>query len=172
VAQEAAEANLALQRDNADFLLANPWNMNMRLPAGISSRSIGVFALSFALLGVATGCGKKNESPGTRPEPTASRDPYLILADEIEKTSRDNLYDAVRQLRPGWFSRRTRNRTGDETIIVYLDDRQMGSVGSLRAVPVQAVRSVRYLSPTEAQVRYGQINVGRPAILLESNRSP
>jgi hypothetical protein len=141
----------------------------MRLPDGIAS-STRALTLGLALLAVAGGCGSKKSGPDTRPEPTASRDQYLILADEIEKTARDNLYDAVRQLRPGWFSRRTRNRTGDEAIIVYVDDRQMGSVGSLRAVPVHAVRTVRYLSPTEAQVRYGQINVGRPAILIELAR--
>lgn len=170
MAQEPADANLAAPSYNADYLIANPWIMNMRLADGTANRSMRVFMLGFALLAPAVGCGSKTSGPSTRPEPTASRDQYLILADEIEKTARDNLYDAVRQLRPGWFSRRTRNRTGDESIIVYLDDRQLGSVGSLRAVPVRAVHSVRYLSPTEAQVRYGQMNVGRPAILIELAR--
>lgn len=130
------------------------------------------FVVGISILVLALGCRSSQSSPPTRPEPTASRDPYLILAAELESLDRDNLYDAVRQLRPAWFTRRTRQRTGEENILVYLDDRQMGSASTLRRFSSRTVQSVRYLSPTEAQVRYGQINIGRPAILIESARAP
>ena len=109
------------------------------------------------------------ENP-SRPEQTEGRDQYLIMAAELETTNRDNLYDAVHQLRPGWFTRPTQRGSGEQTIIVYFNDRQMGSVDFLRNMSVQVVQSVRYLGPTEAQVRFGQRNAGRPAIILETKR--
>ena len=127
--------------------------------------------LLIAGLFVAVSVGCRSGGAATRPV-SGSKDPYLILANELESITRDNLYDAVRQLRPGWFTRPNRQRSGEDNIIVYLDDRQMGSVEALRRFPTRAVAAVRYLSPTEAQVRYGQINRGRPAIQVEMQRAP
>jgi hypothetical protein len=128
-----------------------------------------LLAIGFSVLTLAIGCSTARSGPATRPD-SESRDPYLITAKELDAVGRDNLYDAVRQLRPGWLTRRTRQQAGEDNIIVYLDDRQFGTVLQLRQVSSRAVQTVRYLSPTEAQVRYGQINGGRPAILLESVR--
>lgn len=102
----------------------------------------------------------------SRPSAHAQGDPYLISADELEASPHNNLYDAVRQLRPGWFRRA--GTTGDQRIIVYLDDQQVGGVATLSRFTTRSVAEVRYLTPTEAQVRYGQINLGRPAIQLQS----
>jgi hypothetical protein len=112
-----------------------------------------------------------SSSPASRPVPR-STDPYLIiLAAELRATERGNLYDAVRQLRPNWFTRTTRNRgSNEENILVYFDDRQIGNVTHLRRFTIEAATTVRYLSPTDAQVRFGQINNMRPAILIESAR--
>ena len=125
-----------------------------------------------AVMAFALACRSGQGGPPSRPEAKTQKDPYLILSAELEAAGRDNLYDAVRQLRPNWFTRRTRQQTGETNILVYFDDRQMGSVSTMRSVSPRAVQSVRYLSPTEAQVRFGQTNVGRPAILLESLRQP
>jgi len=91
---------------------------------------------------------------------------------ELEGTSRDNLLDAVYQLRPGWFNRVNRQQNGGDGIFVYVDDRQIGDVSVLSRFSARSVASVRYLTPTEAQVRYGQMNQGRPAILLATVREP
>ncbi len=136
---------------------------------GLTRKSV-VFGL--AILALALACRPSNAGFPTRPDPATTRDPYLILVAELESAGRDNLYDAVHQLRPGWFTRRTRDRTGEQNIIVYLDDRQIGPVTALRRFSPRDVASARYLSPTEAQVRYGQINTGRPAIQLELARQP
>lgn len=78
----------------------------------------------------------------------------------------DNLYDAVRQLRPDWFRR---SRAGAPlSVVVYLDDRNIGDASVLRSFSVRSVREVRFLSVTEAQVRYGTLNRGRAAIQLST----
>jgi len=126
-------------------------------------------AISLFVLSAVLGCRSGQSGSPTRPH-QGPRDQYLILAAELEAVGRDNLYDAVRQARPGWFTRSTRNRTGDGSILVYFDDQPVGNATALRRFSTQAVDKVRYLSPTEAQVRYGQTNVGRPAILVETAR--
>lgn len=102
-----------------------------------------------------------------RPHVGPPPDPYRISLDELEASRFDNLYDAVRQLRPAWFRR---VGTGDQRILVYIDDQQVGGVTALGRFTTRSVVEVRYLTPTEAQVRYGQTNFGRPAILLQSAR--
>jgi hypothetical protein len=79
------------------------------------------------------------------------------------------VYDAVRQLRPFWF-RDARNRGGEAGFVVYLDGQPIGPLSALGRIPVYAAARVRYLSPTEAQVRFGSINGLRPAILVESEK--
>jgi len=103
----------------------------------------------------------------SRPE-TGPRDPYLITASELDASPRANLYDAVRELRPTWFTRPARARTGE--LVVYLEDRILGNARTLSRFHIDAVAEVRYLSPTEAQVRYGQLNGGRAAIVVELAR--
>lgn len=132
-------------------------------------RSVAI-GISIAVLGVA--CRSGQSGPPSRPETSIPREQYLIVQAELDAVGRDNLYDAVRQLRPEWFSRRTRNQTGEEAILVYLDDRQMGTVTVMRRFSTHSVQNVRYLGPTEAQVRYGQMNQGRPAIQIELARQP
>lgn len=126
-------------------------------------------AMSLFVLTAVLACRSGQSGSPSRPH-QGPRDKYLVLAAELEAVGRDNLYDAVRQARPGWFTRSTRNRTGDGSILVYFDDQPVGNATALRRFSTHAVDKVRYLSPTEAQVRYGQTNVGRPAILVETAR--
>jgi hypothetical protein len=105
----------------------------------------------------------------TRPEGSAG-DPYLILAKELEASKQNNVYDAVRQLRPFWFSRRVAGRTGENAISIYIEDQLVGTLSSLRRVSVFGTARVRYMSATEAQTRFGQLNQSRAAILVELER--
>src|SRR3990170_4158748 len=82
-------------------------------------------ALSLFVLTAVLACRSGQSGSPTRPH-QGLRDQYLILAAELEAVGRDNLYDAVRQARPGWFTRSTRNRTGDGSILVYFDDQPVG----------------------------------------------
>jgi hypothetical protein len=100
--------------------------------------------------------------------PSVGGDQYHIVSEELRATRRSmNLYEAVRELRPFWFTRHV--RTGD-AITVYFDDQRVGSATQLQRVPISAAGSVRYLSPTEAQVRYGPTHPSGPVIAVESHR--
>ena len=116
-----------------------------------------------ALLLLATGCASGRP---VRPQPTRGHQ-YLIEAKELEGLQRhSNLFEAVRELRPFWFSRHARSAEG---IAVYLDDQRIGSALSLQRFPVNGAFNVRYLSPTEALVRYGPNSRRMPVISVESH---
>jgi hypothetical protein len=125
--------------------------------------------LSAVALGLFLASACHSASRQSRPVPEG-RDPYLILASELEASPRTNLYDAVWELRPRWFTRSTRG-TGSGEVLVYIEDQLLGTAGTLRRFHIGQVSEVRYLSGTEAQVRYGQSNRGRPAILVTLARS-
>jgi hypothetical protein len=104
---------------------------------------------------------------GSAPVPQGER--YVILADELKATNRLNLFDAVRQVRHFWFTPDRHGSTG-QGISVYLDGQLIGGPSSLSRLSTDHVERVRYISASEAQLRFGNTNGLRPAILVESQR--
>jgi hypothetical protein len=78
-----------------------------------------------------------------------------------------NLYDVVRLQRPAWLTRTVRNAQGNDAIVVYLDDRKLGTLNILRDLSVDVAKGLRFLSPTEAQLRYGPTHGSMAAIVVE-----
>lgn len=101
---------------------------------------------------------------GPRNNPGA--DQSVIRADELEATRQNTLYEAVRIARPMWLNR----NGGESAILVYQDDQPVGGVGILRRISVFSTARVLYMGPTEAQLRFGQRNGMRPAIVVETSR--
>src|SRR4051812_39036633 len=66
-------------------------------------------------------------------------DQYLIVASDLQATNQPTLYDAVRQVRPGWFSRRIPGRSGEDAIAVYIDNHLLGPPSTLRRLRVFGV---------------------------------
>jgi hypothetical protein len=105
----------------------------------------------------------ENDSRPQRPR-TASKPPYLIEGDELKVETATNLYDVVRIQRPAWL---TRDRDG---IVVYLNERKVGLVAVLRQLPVNVAQSIQFLSPAEAQLRFGPLHGGSAAIVVQQAR--
>ena len=119
-----------------------------------------------SLVMAVSACRTSGASRPERPLPTGDR--YLIQGEELNVEHAVNLYDVVRIRRPAWLNRQVRNRSGNEAIAIYFDERQIGSLNILREMPIHVARSLRYLSPTEAQLRFGPQHGDRAAILVES----
>lgn len=113
-----------------------------------------------ACLFVMTACSSGRPS---RPASTDG-DRYHIDRSELEATRLPTLYDAVQQLRPFWLT----HANGD--VAVYLNNQLVGGVANLRRISVHLTEDARYMSATEAQVRFGQTNGLRPAILVQIRR--
>lgn len=137
-------------------------SINARFCSGRSPWLSVALAVTIAATCLGTAC------TWTRPPSRADeeRDPYLVTATELAASARANLYDALFELRPRWFTRANRADP-----YVYVQDQILGTTGALRRFVPHQVVEARYLSPTEAQVQYGQRNLGRPAIVLRFERN-
>jgi hypothetical protein len=83
----------------------------------------------------------------------------VLTAAEIVASRVTDVYQAVLQLRPEFLRRRPIAQPlspfTSTAITVYLDDMPYGSTESLRQIPLERVRMIRYMSPTEATLKYG-----------------
>jgi hypothetical protein len=130
----------------------------------------GAFALSLAACAsaYATSETAASGSPGT----TST----TIVAADLQATRANNLYDAIQQMRPEWFRRvgatPIRN-TQDHPIAVYIDNQRAGTVEILRQTGILHAAAVKYFSPSEAQMRFGEGNMnGVIQVVTASGKSP
>jgi len=114
-------------------------------------------------------CRRYGDESEGRPERPRRRphDPYLIDGEELREANAQNLYEAVRIRRPAWLTKTIRGASGDEAVVVYLDDRKLGLLPVLRSLRVDLAERLRYLSPNEAQLRYGPLHGALAAIVIE-----
>lgn len=93
------------------------------------------------------GPSRENRASGSS-APTSS----TIDAVELQQVAGSNLYDAINQLRPGFFASRNGtsllNEPGDE-ILVVLDRHVLGGVSELRGIATKITKSVRRLSAAD-----------------------
>lgn len=114
-------------------------------------RRASVFCIGLVSMGCATA------TTTTRPAVGVGRD--VITAAEIVSSHVTDAYQAVLQLRPEFLRHRGATAVPSLTppsVIVYLDDIEFGPAESLRNVPLGRVRTIRYLSPNEADLRWGR----------------
>lgn len=126
----------------------------------LSVRSLSRIAVATVLLTALACVGRQR----TGPRPI---DQNIVSADELEGTRQPTLFEAMRIVRPLWFTSRN---GGPGSILVYQDDQPVGGVGALRNMSVLSAARVIYMSPNEAQLRFGPRNGMRPAIVVESAR--
>jgi hypothetical protein len=83
----------------------------------------------------------------------------VLTAAEIVAARVSDAYQAVTQLRPDFLRRRATSAAvtpvKSAAVSVYLDDLPFGNVESLRTIPLERVRVIRYLTPFDADLRWG-----------------
>ena len=121
------------------------------------------FALHLAFLSLGA-C--VSASAPYRPPQGLGRDP--LYAYEMRSTALLTAYDAVERLRPSYLRQRgpaTLLSVGDTRVQVFLNEVRIGGVDVLRTIPVSEVAWIRYLSPSEATIRFGT-QAGGGAIIV------
>jgi hypothetical protein len=119
--------------------------------------------LVLAMVVVLVACA--SAAPGT---PRADRD--VLTLEEIDGSDQPNAYDLVRTLRPQWLRSRGPSSINNENpIMVYVDGNRMGGPETLSLVPSLSIEEMRFLSPSEAQSRYG-LNHTNGAIVILTRR--
>ncbi|MFN8581729.1 MAG: hypothetical protein U0163_12225 [Gemmatimonadaceae bacterium] len=97
---------------------------------------------------------------GVAPATTSSD---IITRAELSRTSASTAYEAIQRLRPQFFKDRGRTsilRPESRTPVVILDERPLGDISFLRDISLNTVYEIRYLTASEAQVKFGS---GYPA---------
>lgn len=109
----------------------------------------------YVLVGLSTTACAVAGASSSRPFSTSRRD--VLSAAEIVASRVTDAYQAVTQLRPEFLRRR-----GVEivprfsgSVTVYLDDLPQGGLESLRYIPLDRVRLIRYMTPSDADIRWG-----------------
>lgn len=99
------------------------------------------------------------------------RSANLITADELNEATHGNVYDLIAATRPEWL--RTSGATsirGGGGVVAYLDMTRLGSATSLRQIPLNQAKALRYYSPAEAQSRFGLDNTAGAIQVETGNR--
>lgn len=91
----------------------------------------------------------------------------MLTHDELAKTNSNNLYDAIKKLRPEWLTSRGPTSVTDatpSTVDVYMNGSELGGIDYLREVSTLDVSAVRYWDPGQASARFG---MGHPSGVIE-----
>lgn len=109
---------------------------------------------------VVAACGATRTRDGTAP-PSGDR---VLSQEEIEMSSAGNLYDVIRMRRPRWLQRSQTRPTSlshaQAEVVVYLDGQRFGGPESLQRLTAVSAQWVEFLTPSEAQSRFGHDNMG------------
>ena len=122
--------------------------------------------------GILTACAASS-TPSTRPS-VGGMGREVLTAAEIVAARVTDVYQAVTQLRPEFLRRRPGTFAispfAEVPIAVYLDEMPYGRAESLRQVPLERVRLIRYISATEANLRFGGSHPGGAILVTTSAR--
>ncbi len=118
-------------------------------------RWAALVVLGISVAACASGSATSSESLALKASPARN----VITATEIVASRVSDAYQAVTQLRPDFLRRRSTSATMTPVrataVTVYLDELPFGGVESLRSIPLERVRVIRYLSPFDADLRWG-----------------
>ncbi len=103
--------------------------------------------MSVLAIAVLAGACASSGQPGSSPR----RNRNLITADELAELNVTSAFEAVRQLRPAWLTRR-----GGSAPIIYLNStRWSGTPEGLESIQLQSISEMRFLSASDATTRFG-----------------
>lgn len=128
------------------------------------SKMVLCFMFAFGLATALAACSSTGGSSGPR------RDPNLITAEELSEYATLSALDVVRRLRPRWLTGRGQGTGGMNRPQVIQDGARLGDPdNALRSIAVSDLEELRFLSASDATMRYGT-NFPGGAIVVTSRR--
>lgn len=106
------------------------------------------FPLVLVALAIAGGAAACASGGGSSSGPR--RDANRITNDELAEYTTFTVHDVIRRLRPRWLTSR-----GGGSPTVIMDGNRMGGPSSLQRVSVADVEELRFLSASDATMRFG-----------------
>ena len=109
-------------------------------------------------------------SCGARQARTSPRiDRNVITREQILENRYQTAYEAVEALRAPWLVTRPDGLTVEREKIVYLDERRLGGVQTLREIAAAQIIEIRHIDPATAINRWG-VEHGQGVILVVTRR--
>jgi len=108
------------------------------------------------MMGACASGGGSSSSGGSR---------NVLNENDLAGTPELNCHQVVQRLRPNWLRLRSQGMGGTVGIQIYVDGVHKGPVRELLTIRAQHVRTLRFLSASEATVRFGFAH-GDGAILV------
>ena len=128
------------------------------------SKMVLSFVFAFGLATALAACSSTGGPSGPR------RDPNLITAEELSEYATLSALDVVRRLRPRWLTGRGQGTGGMNRPQVIQDGARLGDPdNALRSIAVSDLEELRFLSASDATMRYGT-NYPGGAIVITSRR--
>ncbi|HEX7121851.1 MAG TPA: hypothetical protein VF178_05715 [Gemmatimonadaceae bacterium] len=109
----------------------------------ILSAAVGL-ALT-VMLDACAAAGTAASAPGSTRQSTVQRRNVITSAELAENPDLQSVMDAVRRLRPNWPSQ----------VTVFMDNDLFGDFDSLRNVTARQAKEIRFLTASEAQMKWG-----------------
>jgi hypothetical protein len=111
----------------------------------------GSFGRIVILLALCSACGGTTSHTS---RPRASRD--MITHEQLQERGFPNAFESVEVLHRNWLlTRGADNMAMSGQVQVYLDNRRLGNVNSLRTIGTQDVAYIRYYDGVAAAGRWG-----------------
>ena len=111
------------------------------------------------LTALAAGC----EATGGSGSGGSYGDPNMITAEQVRQARGNNAYEVVQEYRSRWLM-----TSGRGTVEVYLDEREYGSVQTLRQISVTKIESIRFDPFNEAIGRFPRFSSGTGVIQVNT----
>jgi hypothetical protein len=119
------------------------------------------------VLGLAA-CSAATQNGSVDPQVASSQSSDVISQAELESAGVTDAFQAINRLRP-MFLRRLRETSqvvpGRSLLEVYLDDLKLGGLETLQTMPIESIKSIRYLTSSEATIRWGTNHTGGVILL-------
>ena len=87
----------------------------------------------------------------------------LITAADVQRANATNALEAVERLRPQFLRQHgtpTIQQPQGAPVVVYLNEQQLGGVGTLRNILAGEIREIRYIDARDATTRWGTGHAG------------
>lgn len=124
--------------------------------------------VALVIAALCAACGASATGGSISPAGAATSAPRtdrsVLTGAELSASRETNLYNAIERLRPDWLRGRgatSFNSTagmGPDAINVYMDLQRIGTLESLKSMPLTSATSLRFFTASEAQQRFGTGN--------------
>jgi hypothetical protein len=126
------------------------------------------------------GCAAGSSASSASAAAASRANPSVITAEEIARSSGQNAYEVIKELRPRFLQSRGATTPGPGAYtrvslepVVYVDERRLSSFNELSQVPVSQIGEIRHYGAAEATAKWGTgHSAGAIQILVKKRVTP